>query len=371
MEDLVTAERLSEGTSDNRNIHRSQIPMKVLLTGAEGYIGSVLAPMLLSHGFEATGLDTGFYRAGWLYNDAKDKPAILSRDVRNITAKDLEGYDAVLHLAELSNDPLCEQDPEKTFAINHRASVALAKAAKDAGVVRFIYTSSCSIYGAGGADMKTEESAPNPQTAYARCKELVEKDVRPMADAYFSPTFLRNATAFGISPRMRFDIVLNNLAGLAWTTHKISMSSDGTPWRPLVHVQDICDAIIAVLDAPRDDVCGEILNVGDESHNYTVKEIAEAVAEAFPGCKLEFGDNGADNRSYRVDFSKIKRVLPGYQAKRDAHYGAEQFRKLFERIDMSPETFNSPPYTRLKMLNELVRTAQLDGDFKWSAYDFS
>ena len=366
MEDLVTHENSSPGSRR----HARALPMKVLLTGADGYIGSVLAPLLMEAGLDLVGLDTGYYRSGLLYHDGKDRPATLTRDVRNVTAKDLEGYDAVVHLAELSNDPLCAHDPEKTFEINHKASVALAKNAKAAGVARFVYTSSCSVYGAGGEDTKTETSEPNPQTAYAKCKVLVERDVRPLADNYFCPTFLRNATAFGVSPRMRFDIVVNNLSGLAWTTKKISMTSDGSPWRPLVHVRDICDAIIATLEAPRDDVCGEIFNVGTDSNNYRVREIAEAVQEAFPDCKLEFGKADGDNRSYRVNFDKIRKHLPTFKCERDVRFGARQLRALFERIDMTEQVFTQPAFTRLKMLEQLARTAQVDPNFNWRAYDF-
>ena len=367
MEDVV----IHESSAPVKVRYGRALPMKVLVTGADGYIGSVLAPLLMERGLDVVGVDTGYYRTGWLFHDGKDRPMMLTRDVRTVTAKDLEGYDAVVHLAELSNDPLCAHDPEKTFEINHRASVALARNAKAAGVARFVYTSSCSIYGAGGDDTKTEESEPNPQTAYAKCKMMVERDVRPMADKYFCPTFLRNATAFGVSPRMRFDIVLNNLAGLAWTTKKISMVSDGSPWRPLVHVRDICDAIVAALEAPREDTCGEILNVGDDANNYRVREIAEAVAEAFPDCALEFGKNDGDNRSYRVSFAKIRKRLPAFRCERDVRFGARQLRALFERIAMTDQVFNAPPFTRLKMLQQLVQTTQLDPNFNWRPYDFS
>lgn len=345
--------------------------MKVLVTGADGYIGSVLAPTLMEHGWDIVGLDTGFYRSGWLYHDRKDRPAMRTRDVRNVTAGELEGYDAVVHLAELSNDPLGAHDPEKTFEINHQATVALARNARAAGVARFVYTSSCSVYGAGGDAVKTEESETDPQTAYAQCKVLVERDVQAMADDFFCPVFLRNATAFGLSPRMRFDIVLNNLAGLAWTTGKISMTSDGSPWRPLVHVADICSAIVAVLEAPRESVCGEIFNVGDDRQNYRVREIAEAVAETFPGCELEFGENDGDSRSYRVSFAKIGQRLPSFRCERDVRFGAREFRALFERIALTDQDFKSPPYTRLRMLQRLLETAQLDAHFRWLDHEFS
>lgn len=263
--------------------------MKVLVTGIDGYIGSLLGSVLLERGHEVVGIDTGFYRDGWLFNAVKRSPQWISKDIRNITEKDLEGFEAVVHLAELSNDPLGKLNHDITYEINHVGSVELAKKCKNVGVSRFVYTSSCSVYGIGGDDFKTEESDTDPQTAYAKCKVKVERDVSPLASEHFSPTFLRNATAYGPSPRMRFDIVLNNLSGLAWTTQEIKMTSDGQPWRPLVHVLDICDAIGCVLEAPREKVHNQIFNVGATSDNYRVKEIAEIVAETFTGCALSFG----------------------------------------------------------------------------------
>jgi len=228
-----------------------------------------------------------------------------------------------------------------------------------------VYTSSCSVYGVGSSDFMTEESPVNPQTAYAHCKVNVERDVCALADERFAPVFLRNATAFGASPRMRFDIVLNNLAGLAWTTGRIAMVSDGTPWRPLVHVLDICRAILCALRAPQDAIRGEIFNVGDNSQNYRVREIAEIVRESFPSCEVTFGASSADNRSYRVAFDKIHAGLPGFGCEWDARAGARELRQLFERIGMTPETFGFRAYTRLRQLKHLLGTDQLDGDFFW------
>ena len=227
--------------------------MKVFVTGTDGYIGVRLASHLMQRGHQVIGLDTGFYREGWLYNDGiKALPQCITKDIRRIEREDLDGADAAVHLAELSNDPLGQLDPEITYRINHQSSVRLANLCKSLGIPRFVYTSSCSVYGIGSGEIKTEASEPQPQTAYAKCKTLVERDVSAIADDNFSPTFLRNATAYGASPRMRFDLVLNNLAGLAWTTKQIRMVSDGTPWRPLVHVADICEAVACVLEAPRD-----------------------------------------------------------------------------------------------------------------------
>jgi nucleoside-diphosphate-sugar epimerase len=340
--------------------------MKILVTGTEGYIGSLLAPLLMERGHEVIGVDTGFYKVGWLYNGTELTAKTLNKDIRHITTEDLSGVEAVVHMAELSNDPAGQLSPTITYDINHKGSVRLAELAKAAGVRRFIYMSSCSVYGVATGNDVTEDSPVNPQTAYAICKTLVEKDLRPMADDSFSPTFMRNATAFGASPRMRFDIVLNNLAGLAWTIKEIKMTSDGTPWRPLVHLLDICKAIACTLEAPRDIVHNQIFNVGDTAHNYQVKEIAEIVADIFKGCQLSFGDNGADNRSYRVSFEKINKTLPGFKCDWDAQRGAQQLFDLFTEIGMSADTFLFRGFTRLKQLEHLIHTQQIDKNFFWS-----
>ncbi len=344
--------------------------MRLLVTGVEGYIGCLLAPYLQQRGHELVGFDTGYYRDGWLFSDralVPGFPRTVNRDIRQIEARDLEGVDAVVHLAELSNDPLGENDPDLTFQINHQASVRLATLARQAGVRRFVYTSSCSVYGvADGAEPMTERSPTSPQTAYAKCKTLVERDVAPLASADFSPTFLRNATAYGASPRMRFDIVLNNLCGIAATTGRIVMTSDGTPWRPLVHVLDICEAIACVLEAPRDAVHGEIFNVGHDTDNYQVREIAQIVAGVYPGCELSFGQSGADNRSYRVSFAKIHQQLPGFQCRWDARKGARQLHDVFQRIGMDAALFDAKPFTRLKQLKYLIGSGQLDKHLFWT-----
>jgi nucleoside-diphosphate-sugar epimerase len=321
----------------------------------------------MQRGHDVTGLDTGYYREGWLYNGTTLAPRTLNKDLRHVVADDLAGMEAVVHLAELSNDPADQLAPHITHEINHRGSVRLARMAKEAGVHRFVYTSSCSVYGVAAGDYVNEESPVNPQTAYAVCKTLVERDVAPLGDDGFSPTFLRNATAFGASPRMRFDLVLNNLAGLAWTIGEIAMTSDGTPWRPLVHALDICKAIACVLDAPRYVVHGQIFNVGDTRQNYRVRAVAEVVAHAFPNCTLSFGASGSDNRSYRVAFEKIHEALPAFSCEWDASRGAAQLRALFERIGMTPDVFNARPFTRLRQLEHLLRTRQIDDNFYWTA----
>ncbi len=340
--------------------------MRVLITGTEGYIGAVLAPVLSDRGHEIVGLDTGFYRDGWLYNTRTTRlPLCINKDIRNITEADLHNFDAVVHLAELSNDPLGQHNPEVTYEINHLGTVALAKKCKKAGIVRFIYTSSCSVYGIGNGDLKTEESEPNPQTVYAICKVLVEQDLSALAGDDFSPTFLRNATAYGPSPRMRFDLVLNNLAGLAWTAKEIRLTSDGTPWRPLVHVLDICHAIACALEAPRESVHKQIFNVGNTKENYRVREIAQIVSQIFPGCTLTLGAPDGDQRSYRVSFEKISAQLPGFHCEYDAIQGASQLRELFERITLTREDFAFRAYTRLRQLEHLIKTQQIDERFFW------
>ncbi len=340
--------------------------MKLLVTGTEGYLGSLLAPRLLAAGHDVTGLDTGYYTTGWLYRGLEQTARTLIKDLRDVTAADFAGVDAVVHMAELSNDPTGELRPGITHDINHLGSVRIAELAKSAGVRRFVYMSSCSVYGVASAGEMTEESPVNPQTAYAECKTLVERDVRLLADDSFSPTFMRNATAFGASPRMRFDIVLNNLSGLAWTTKKIAMTSDGSPWRPLVHALDIAKAIGCVLDAPLDAVHNQVFNVGSSEQNYQVRQIAEIVADIFPGCELTFGTQGSDNRSYRVSFDKISTQLPGFSCDWNAERGARQLRQVFESIDMSEDVFTSAPFTRLKRLEELLRTRQINEDFFWT-----
>ncbi len=342
--------------------------MRILLTGADGYIGSVLGARLLEQGHDVVGLDTGFYRRGWLFEDGRDRPAILTRDTRRVTCAELRGFEAAVHLAELSNDPLAENDPAITFAVNHGGSVDFARLCKEAGVSRFIYASSCSIYGAGGSDAKTEVSAFNPQTAYARCKILVERDVAALADETFAPVFLRNATAFGASPRQRFDLVLNNLAGWAHTAGEIRMTSDGSPWRPLVHVEDICQAVLCALEAPREAVAGEAFNVGDDEQNYRVRDIAEIVAQAFPGCSISYGPGGGDTRSYQVSFAKIRRHLPGFRCAWSAQRGARQLSAIFQRIGLDATMFHAAPFTRLSELQQLRRTGQLDAELFWTGH---
>lgn len=343
--------------------------MKVLVTGVNGYIGCILAPYLMERGLLVVGLDTGFYRDGWLYSDDRSlgrSPLTLNKDLRHVDATDLEGIDAIAHLAELSNDPLGQNDPMVTFDINHKGSVRLAQLARDAGIKRFVYTSSCSVYGAGTGDFLDESSPVNPQTAYASCKTLVERDLGAMVREDFCPVFLRNATAYGPSPRMRFDIVINDLSALAWTTKRIAMVSDGSPWRPVVHVADICEAIYRSLVAPEDAVRGQVFNVGQNAENYRVREIAAIIAGEFPGCEVTTGPNGGDNRSYRVNFDKISTRLPGFSCRYTAKDGVRQLHQLFSRIGLDDETYRFRAFTRLKQLQFLQRTRQVDPYLFWT-----
>jgi nucleoside-diphosphate-sugar epimerase len=328
-----------------------------------------MAPILMSRGYDVTGFDTAFYRDGCLYLDPLGMPLAprtILRDLRTVGPEDFAGYDAVVHLAELSNDPLGENRPEITFRINHEGSVRIATAARAAGVKRFVYASSCSVYGIGtGGDFLDETSPTNPQTAYAHCKVNVERDVAKLATDDFCVTFLRNATAYGPSPRMRFDIVLNDLCALAWTRKKIAMTSDGSPWRPIVHIEDIIEAVRCTLEAPAEAVNREVFNVGATDENYRIREIAAIVARAFPGCEVTAGPPSPDNRSYRVSFDKIATRLPGFRARWTAQRGAEELRALFERIEFSQTIHELRAFTRLKQLKHLQRTGQIDDDLFW------
>lgn len=343
--------------------------MKAFVTGVNGYIGAILAPYLMERGIEVKGLDTGYYRDGWLYNDNRQlqcSPLTLNKDLRHVAVADLEGCDAVVHLAELSNDPLGQNNPALTHQINHAGSVRLAEAARQAGIRRFVYTSSCSVYGAGTGEFLDETTAPNPQTAYAECKVLVERDVGAMAGADFAPVFLRNATAYGASPRMRFDIVINDLSAMAHTARKIAMLSDGSPWRPVVHVDDICEAIYRCLLAPEAAIKGRIFNVGSTAENFRVRELAEMVAAEFPGCELSVGQSGGDNRSYRVNFDRIHHELPGFACRHTARDGIAQLHQLFDRIGLSNDTYRYRGFTRLKQLQHLQTTHQVGPELYWT-----
>ena len=340
--------------------------MKVLLTGHRGYIGSVLAPMLREHGHEVVGLDSDLFD-GCDFDVLDDIPS-LRIDLRDVEADHLVGFDAVLHLAALSNDPLSDLDPNLTYEINHRASVRLARLAKQAGVRRFIFSSSCSLYGAAGDDHLDETAAFNPVTAYGESKVLVERDVRPLADESFTPTFLRNATAYGVSPRLRGDLVVNNLVGYAFTTGEVLIKSDGTPWRPLVHLRDIAAAFIAVLHAPREVVHNESFNVGQTSENYRIREVAEMVREVVPGSTVTYAaDGGPDLRCYRVDCSKIARLLPEFRPAWTVRRGIEELYAAYQRNGLTLEDLQGARYIRIATIRGLMSAGELDHSLRWRA----
>ena len=339
--------------------------MKVLVTGHQGYIGSVAAPILVEGGHDVTGLDTGFYEGCDFLDEIADFPT-LSMDLRDVTAGTLEGYEAIVHFAALSNDPLGEFDADLTREINLLGTVELARAAKEAGVRRFVFASSCSMYGASGTDeLMTEEAPLRPLTAYAESKVLAEEALSELADDDFSPIFMRNATAYGASPRLRLDVVLNNLAAWAFTTRRVLIMSDGTPWRPLVHVRDIAAAAAAALISPLGLVANQAFNVGANSENYRVRELAEIVDETFPDCEIEYAEGaGPDPRSYRVDFSKLGETLPEARPTWTARDGARELLDAFSSAGLTSDSFDR--YTRLSRLKSLVGKGSLDDSLRWS-----
>ncbi len=342
--------------------------MRVLVTGHNGYVGTIMVPMLLQAGHDVVGLDSDlFLGSSFGPQDAVASIPAMQKDIRDAEASDLEGFDAILHLAGLSNDPLGNLDPDLTYEINYRASVHLAQLAKEVGVPRFIFSSSCSNYGAGGDDWLDEDSPFNPITPYGRSKVLVEQDLSKMADSDFSPTFLRSATAYGLSPRLRFDLVLNNLVAWAYTTCLVYLKSDGTPWRPLVHVEDMSRAFVAVLHAPRDLVHNEAFNVGRPEENYRISELAEIVAETVPGSRIEYAEGaGPDKRCYRVDSSKIARTLPEYQPQWDARRGAQELYEGYEQAGLQADEFEGSRYRRIHHIKDLMAKDRVDDTLRWT-----
>lgn len=339
--------------------------MRILVTGHKGYIGTILVPMLLREGHEVVGFDSDLY-SRCSFTDGMAEVQEILKDVRDADPADLAGFDAVMHLAGLSNDPLGDLNPALTYEINHRASVRLAELAKKAGVKRFIFSSSCSNYGAAGDDLIDESGAFNPVTPYGESKVAVERDLSKLADERFSPILLRNATAYGVSPRLRFDLVLNNLVAWAYTTGKVFLKSDGSPWRPIVHIEDISRAFIAVLHAPIELVHNEAFNVGRSDQNFRIRELAEIVMQTVPGCQVTFADQaGPDKRNYRVDCSKIQRTIPDFKPVWDARKGALELYGAYRNSDLRVEDFEGPKYKRIDHIKMLIATGRLDAGLRW------
>jgi nucleoside-diphosphate-sugar epimerase len=346
--------------------------MRVLITGHNGYIGSVLAPYVRDAGHEVVGLDTYLFERG-TFGHYGPRMDALRMDLRDVQASDLRGFDAVMHLAALSNDPVGDLNPQVTYDINHLASVRLAALAKEAGVQRLIFASSCSLYGVAGDEMLTERAAMNPITAYGVSKVLFEQDVSKLADDDFSPTFLRNATAYGVSPRLRADVVVNNLVGIAFTTGEVLIQSDGSPWRPLVHIEDISRAFLAVLEAPRELVHNEAFNVGRSEENYRVRDLGALVEQVVPGSKVRYAEGGGpDPRCYRVDCSKLQRTLPAFTPQWTVRRGMEQLRDAFEQFGLTREELLGDRYFRIKRLRALQAEGSIDDSLRWiAAQDFA
>ena len=340
--------------------------MRILVTGHKGYIGTVMVPFLLDAGNEVVGLDSDLFRECTFAPGIRPIPEIQI-DIRDVQGAHLQGFDAVVHLAALSNNSLSNLNPEVTHQINEAASVRLAQLAKDAGVSRFLFASSCAIYGKGGDELVNETAEPDPVTPYNISKLHVEQEVAKLANDGFSPTFLRNATAYGVSPRLNFEIVLNNLVAWAFTKGRVFIKSDGSPWRPVVHIEDISRAFLAVLAAPRDVVHKQAFNVGRNEENYSIRELADVVQQVVVGASVEYAKDAAPGpRSYRVDFGKIQRILPDFKPQWNVRRGAEQLHAACREADLSFDDFEGPRFKRVDHLKQLLASGQVDATFRWN-----
>ena len=342
--------------------------MRVLLTGHDGYIGAVMSQRLLEAGHDVVGLDSQLFD-GCDFGDWQQPIETIRKDIRDVEQADMDGFDAVIHLAALSNDPMGDLNPDCTYDINHRASVHLARLAKAAGVKRFVYSSSCSVYGAASPDDVLSETAGfSPVTPYAESKVMVEADLKELTDDDFSPTYMRNATVYGISPRLRGDLVVNNLVGWAYTTGQVHMKSDGTPWRPLVHVDDVCQAFVRVLDAPREVIHDVAFNVGRNEENYRIGDVAQIVHEAVEGSKLTFAEGaGPDPRCYRVDFGKIHQELPGFAPTWTVPRGVDQILAAYREVGLTQGDLEGDRFLRIKHIRSLLEGGRIDSDLRWVA----